>query len=198
MIDVVPIINEYIGNFQQSYLQEKNVISDQTDENNNIIQKELQYGIYSDTDKNFKVPVEAASNSNTLINMHFDYTQRFYSHQAYTLRLIVKHIGAMNSVIFPFVNLMYPLAALLFLYKMAGIAQRSYDKEAREAIGLFYARAREEFGGVARGIEENDPNYEAWDKEAVASVLKQVDEANRDLEQEKEDMVSGEELSHKC
>ena len=67
------------------------------------------------------VSVEEASNSNIQINVNFDYTQRFYAHYAYTAQEITRHIGALNAGIFPFLGLMFPLTALLFLYKMAGI-----------------------------------------------------------------------------
>ena len=44
----------------------------------------------------------------------------------------------MQAAILPFFNMLLPLAALVFFYKLAAIIQRMYDRQAIEAMDFFY------------------------------------------------------------
>ena len=112
-----------------------------------IKQLQIIYRKISDLNANFKVEVEEAENgsSNTTINADFDFTHRFYKYYMYSFKDFLKNYGALKATIYPIFLLVFPLLALVFLYKLAGIIQRKYDREALAAIRTFYQRAKDLF-----------------------------------------------------
>lgn len=84
----------------------------------------------------FRVEVEEAhhNSSNTTINADFDFTHRFYEYHMYGFKDFLKNYGALKAVIYPIFLMVFPLLALVYFYKLAGIIQRKYDKEALTAI----------------------------------------------------------------
>ena len=68
---------------------------------------------------------------------------------------IIKDIGAFSSAIIPFVNLILPLTALMFFYKLTQIIQSMNHKSAIEVIDQFYKRTVSLFNHVLTEVRTN-------------------------------------------
>ena len=97
-----------------------------------IVKQDIVYRKISNLNAKFKVEVEEAEDgcSNTTINADFDFTSREYRYHTYGFKDFLKNYGALKSTIYPIFLHIFPLLALVFFYKLAGIIQRKYDREA--------------------------------------------------------------------
>ena len=73
MIDLIPEVNQYNGQFDNfSFFDFIRGVKREK------IEQRIHYAEYGDTDEHYLIDVTDSTDSNTQINVHFDFTKRYF------------------------------------------------------------------------------------------------------------------------
>ena len=149
-----------------------------------VVVQDIVYLKITDLDQNFQVEVEESHNgsSNTTINAGFDFTHRHYKYHMFGFKDFLKNYGALKATIYPIVSFVLPFLALAFFYRLAGIIQRRYDKEALSTTKQFYDKTEKLLNHFIESISREPIIFSQYNLRLFSDVLKAVKISQDNLE----------------
>lgn len=86
---------------------------------------------------------DESTRADVLVNLDFDFTQRYVEIRHYTFKDVLIQIGGLKAIVEPALAAILPIFAVTFFFRLANIIKRKYENRMRMEIRNFFKKTKE-------------------------------------------------------